>query len=93
MAPNHGLKYPKGVLTQKEWFLFPTLTFSRTTVDPFFGVVFSPDTQKVLKTAHLGIFRHIGGVGWAPKIWTSKYSGSRVIVAKIAVIGLPGAPQ
>ena len=26
-------------------------------------------------------------------MWTSKYSGSRVIVAKIADIGPPGAPQ
>ena len=27
------------------------------------------------------------------KIWTSKFSGSRVIVAKIADVGPPGAPQ
>ena len=57
------------------------------------GWFFPPDTQKVLKISHFDIFRHIGGSGGPEKIWTSKYSGSRVIVAKIADVGPPGAPQ
>ena len=49
----------------KIWDKFPMLNFSRQT--PTLGWFFSPDTQKVLKIAHFGIFRHIGGVGWVRK--------------------------
>ena len=36
------------------------------TVDPYFGVGFSRDTQKVLKIAHFCVSSHIGGVAqWA----------------------------
>ena len=67
------------------------LDFSRWT--PTFGVSLKWNDQKRPKITHFGIFRHIGGVGGPKKILTSKYSGSRVIVAKIADIGPPGAPQ
>ena len=67
------------------------LNFSRWTTT--LGVFPKWDNQKVPKIAHLGIFRHIGGVGGSKKMWTSKYSGSRSIVPKIAGIGCPGAPQ
>ena len=67
------------------------LNFLRWT--PTLGVFPKWNNQKVPKIAHLGIFRHIGGSGGSKKMWTSKYSGSRVIVAKIADIGPPRAPQ
>ena len=37
------------------------------TADPYFGVVFPPDSKKVLKIAHFCVFRHIGGVEWVRK--------------------------
>ena len=67
------------------------LNFSRWT--PTLGASLKWNDQKRPKLAHFGIFRHIGGSGGSEKMWTSKYSGSRVIVAKIADIGPTRAPQ
>ena len=67
------------------------LNFSQWT--PTLGVSLKWNDQKRPKIAHFDIFRHIGGSGGSKEMWSSKYSGSRVIVAKIADIGLPGAPK
>ena len=65
--------------------------FSRWT--PTLGVRFKWNDQKGPKIAHLGIFRHIWGVGGSENIWTPKYDGSWPIAAKIVNLGPPGAPQ
>ena len=49
-----------------------------------------PKCAHSLKTQDQG---DIGGVGWAQKNVELKYSGSWSMVAKIANIGPPGAPQ
>ena len=76
---------------KKDWATFPMLNFSRWT--PTLGASLKWNDQKRPKITHFGIFRHIGGSGGSEKMWTSKYSGSRVIVAKIADIGPHRAPQ
>ena len=63
------------------------------TVDPYFKVIFSPDTHKVLKLAHLGILDILGGSVGPETIPTSKYSGSWTIIPKVMIFGPPGAPQ
>ena len=65
--------------------------FSRWT--PTLGVFFKWNDQKGPKLTHWAIFRHIGGVGGSENMWTPKCSGSMPIVAKIADLGPPGAPQ
>ena len=47
----------------------------------------------MVKIADLGIFRHIGGSGGTEKILTSKYSGSRSSLPKIATFGPPRAEK
>ena len=47
----------------------------------------------MVKIADLGIFRHIGGVRWDRKILTSKCSGSRSSLTKIATFGPPRAEK
>ena len=42
------------------------------TVDPYFGGMFKTGLPKSAKLAHLGIFRHIGGVGSGRKITNLK---------------------
>ena len=54
---------------------------------------FTVDPYKVLKWAHLGIFRHEGGSVGPEKIPTSKYSGSWTIIPKITRFGPPGASE
>ena len=56
------------------------LNFSRWT--PTLGVCFKWDSQKVLKIAHIGIFRHIGGVRWDRKITDIKILWVKVLHAK-----------
>ena len=56
------------------------LNFSRWT--PTLGVYFKWDSQKVLKIAHIGIFRHIGGVRWDRKITDIKILWVKVLHAK-----------
>ena len=56
------------------------LNFSRWT--PTLGVYFKWDSQKVLKIAHIGIFRHIGGVRWVRKITDIKILWVKVLHAK-----------
>ena len=56
------------------------LNFSRWT--PTLGVCFKWDSQKVLKIAHIGIFRHIGGVRWVRKITDIKILWVKVLRAK-----------
>ena len=56
------------------------LNFSRWT--PTLGVCFKWDSQKVLKIAHIGIFRHIGGVRWVRKITDIKILWVKVLHAK-----------
>ena len=73
------------------WGKFPMLNFSRRAST--LGWFFPPDSQKVLKIAHFCVSSHIGGSGGSENIWTPKYSGSWPIVAKIADLGPPGAPQ
>ena len=57
------------------------------------GYLKSGTTKKGQKQHILAFLDIQGGSGGSKKMWTSKYSGSRVIVAKIADIGPPGAPQ
>ena len=56
------------------------LNFSRWT--PTLGVCFKWDSQKVLKIAHIGIFRHIGGVRWDRKITDINILWVKVLHAK-----------
>ena len=47
----------------------------------------------MVKIADLGIFRHIGGSGGTEKILTSKYSGLRSSLPKIANFVPPRAEK
>ena len=67
-------------VTKKICATFPMLNFSRWT--PTLEVYFKWDSQKVLKIAHIGIFRHIGGVRWDRKITDIKILWVKVLHAK-----------
>ena len=86
MGPSIYIETPKKICGKKANVKF-------FTVDPYLGCMFFWDSQKEMKIAHFGIFRHIGGPGGPEKIWTPKYSGSSVIVSKTADVGLSGALQ
>ena len=68
-------------IERKDKFNFLTWT-SRKNL-PKLGVCFKWNAKEGLKIWHLGIFTHIGMVGWVRKNIDLKYSGSRSIVAKI----------
>ena len=76
---------------KKFWAKFPMLKFSRET--PTLGVFLKWNAKEGLKLAHMGIFRHIEGVWWVQKNWTSKYIGSRAIVPKLVDLGPLRAPH
>ena len=86
------LKVPTYVeAAKKNWATFPMLNFSRRT--PTWGVCSKWDSRNVLKIAHFGVFRHIGGSGGAETLLTSKYSGSRSSMPKMATFRPPGAEK
>ena len=65
---------------KKIWATFPMLNFSRWT--PTLGVCFKWDSQKVLKIAHFGVFRHIGGTWGVQKHMYLKIYWVKVISSK-----------
>ena len=67
------------------------LNFSGWT--PTLGVCFKWDSQKVLKIAHIGIFRHVGGVRWNRKVTDIKILWVKVLHAKMATFRPPGAEK
>ena len=71
-----------------------TVTVKTFSFNIHFGVIFQVEQPKRAKSSTFRYFQtHMVGVGGVQDIWTLKYSGSRSIVAKIADLGPPGAPQ
>ena len=65
--------------------------FSRWT--PTLGVCFKWDSQKVLKIAHFGVFRHIGGTGGVQKHMYLKIYWVKVISSKNGDFWTPSAER